>query len=101
PLYLALILLTTVALTTGTLAAGGYWPTQMRLWDSPAQLIVAGIVGVGAILTVRSRRRLKAAVLVGITGYGVVTLFALHGAPDLALTQGLVETVTLIAFVLV
>ena len=101
PLYLALILLTTVALTTATLIAGGYWPSQLRLWDSPAQAIVTLVIGVGAILAVRSRRRLKAAVLVGITGYGVVSLFALHGAPDLALTQALVETVTLIVFVLV
>src|SRR5699024_4521968 len=101
PLYLALILITTVALTAGTLAAGGYWPTRMRLWDSPAQLIVTLVIGIGAVLAVRSRRRLKAAVLMGITGYGVVTLFALHGAPDLALTQALVETVTLIVFVLV
>src|SRR5690606_39578959 len=40
-------------------------------------------------------------VLVGVTGYGLATLFALQGAPDLAFTQRLVETVTLVAFVLV
>ena len=33
-------------------------------------------------------------VLVGVTGYGCAVLFVLHGAPDLALTQVLVETVT-------
>ena len=38
--------------------------------------------------------------LVGVTGYGVSLLFILHGAPDLALTQMLVETVTLVVFVL-
>ncbi len=101
PLYLALILLTTVGLIVGTLSAGGYWPREVRLWDYPTQAVVAVIITIGAILAVRSRRRLKAAVLVGITGYGVVTMFALHGAPDLALTQALVETVTLIVFVLV
>ncbi|HLS02243.1 MAG TPA: hydrogen gas-evolving membrane-bound hydrogenase subunit E, partial [Beutenbergiaceae bacterium] len=101
PLYLALILLTTIALVAGTLGGGKLWPTTMRLWDSPAQAIVAVIIAVGAILTVKSRRRFKAAVLMGITGYGVVSLFALHGAPDLALTQALVETVTLIVLVLV
>ena len=40
-------------------------------------------------------------VLVGVTGYGTAMLFLLHGAPDLALTQVLVETVTLVVFVLV
>jgi multicomponent Na+:H+ antiporter subunit A len=38
--------------------------------------------------------------LVGVTGYGVSTLFILHGAPDLAITQMLVETVSLVVFVL-
>ena len=38
--------------------------------------------------------------LVGVTGYGVAVLFILHGAPDLAITQMLVETVALVVFVL-
>ena len=39
--------------------------------------------------------------LVSVTGLGMVLLFATSGAPDLALTQILVETVTLVAFALV
>ena len=39
--------------------------------------------------------------VVGVTGYGMAVLFVLHGAPDLALTQFLVETLTLVIFVLV
>src|SRR6202022_187356 len=38
---------------------------------------------------------------VGLTGYGCGVIFAFHGAPDLALTQFLVETMTLVIFVLV
>ena len=48
-----------------------------------------------------SRGRLRAVMLAGVTGYGVAVLFLLHGAPDLALTQVLVETVTLVVFALV
>jgi multicomponent Na+:H+ antiporter subunit A len=40
-------------------------------------------------------------VLAGASGYGVAVLFALQGAPDLALTQLLMETASLIVFVLV
>jgi multicomponent Na+:H+ antiporter subunit A len=40
-------------------------------------------------------------VLVSVTGLGMVALFATSGAPDLALTQILIETVTLVAFALV
>ena len=47
------------------------------------------------------RNRLAAVLLVGLTGYGCGTIFAFHGAPDLALTQFLVETLTLVIFVLV
>ncbi len=39
--------------------------------------------------------------LVGVTGYGVAMTFILAGAPDLAITQMLVETVSLVVFVLV
>ena len=44
---------------------------------------------------------MRAVLLVGVTGYGVAMLFLLHGAPDLALTQVLVETVSIAVFVLV
>jgi multicomponent Na+:H+ antiporter subunit A len=70
-------------------------------WDSIGQLVVAVVIVVASVMTARSRRRLKAVVLVGVTGYGTATLFLLHGAPDLALTQVLVETVSLVVFVLV
>ena len=53
------------------------------------------------MLAVRARRRLTAMLLVGVTGYGTAMLFVLHGAPDLALTQFLVETATIAVFVLV
>jgi multicomponent Na+:H+ antiporter subunit A len=50
---------------------------------------------------VRIRQRLSAVLVVGVTGYGLGVLFVLQGAPDLALTQFLVETLTLVTFVLV
>ena len=56
---------------------------------------------VAAVAAARARRRLRAVFLVGVTGYGAALLFLLHGAPDLALTQALVETVSLVVFVLV
>ena len=49
----------------------------------------------------RAGKRYTGVVLVSVTGLGMVLLFATSGAPDLALTQVLVETVTLVAFALV
>ncbi|CAM3779878.1 Na+/H+ antiporter subunit A [Occultella aeris] len=101
PVYLALILLTTVVMIWTSVYAGGLRIGAVKPWDYPVQAGVAIVIAVAAFLTARARRRLKAVVLLGITGYGVVLLFALHGAPDLALTQALVETITLVVFILV
>src|SRR5690606_15126795 len=70
-------------------------------WDYPSQVLIGIIVIGAAIATAIARKRISAVILVGITGYGMVALFAFAGAPDLALTQALVESVTLIVFVLV
>lgn len=63
-------------------------------------LICAGIFasGIAAILV---RGRLSAVALLGIVGYSIALIFALYGAPDLAITQFLVETLLLLLLVLV
>ncbi|MEH3068775.1 MAG: DUF4040 domain-containing protein [Aeromicrobium erythreum] len=69
--------------------------------DDALRVATVALVCAAALLTVRSRRRLRAVLLLGVTGYGTALLFVLHGAPDLALTQVLVETFALVTFVLV
>ncbi|WP_370520746.1 Na+/H+ antiporter subunit A [Sanguibacter sp. HDW7] len=101
PLYLGIILGTLVLAVGGVLLAAGSWPERIVLASGAPQVLVAGVVAVAALLAARARRRLKAVLLVGVTGYGTAVLFMLHGAPDLALTQVLVETITLVVFVLV
>lgn len=100
-IYLSVILSVLVLLPGAALLGAADGPHEVVLWDDAAQLVVAVVITVAAVLTVRSRRRLKAVLLLGVTGYGTATLFLLHGAPDLALTQVLVETVSLVVFVLV
>jgi multicomponent Na+:H+ antiporter subunit A len=101
PFYLGIILLA-LALGPGlVMAVETSWPEQLKAWDRPAQLAAVLAICVTSVLAARSRRRLKAVILIGIAGYGNAVLFLLHGAPDLALTQVLVETVTLVVMVLV
>ena len=100
PTYLSVILTVLVLLPGVAMLLTGWHGQHAVAWDSPAQAAVGGVMVLAAVLTVRARRRLKAVVLVGVTGYGTATLFLLHGAPDLALTQTLVETVSLVVFVL-
>jgi multicomponent Na+:H+ antiporter subunit A len=54
-----------------------------------------------ALAAVRSRNRLATVIALGVVGYGVALIFLFFGAPDLAMTQILVETLTVILFVLV
>jgi multicomponent Na+:H+ antiporter subunit A len=99
--YLSVILVVVVVLPGSALLAATDGPRDVVWWDNAGQVLVAMIIAVAAVLTTRSRRRLKAVLMVGVTGYGTAMLFLLHGDPDLALTQVLVETVTLVVFVLV
>ena len=101
PFYLSVILLVMVGAVGTTLALNRTWPTSLLLFDGPTQLAIGAIMVVAALSLGGAKKRFSAALLVGVTGYGLAALFAFHGAPDLALTQVLVETVTLIAFVLV
>lgn len=55
----------------------------------------------GSYLVVRSKSRLTSVVSLGIVGYGVAVIFLIYGAPDLAMTQFAIETLTVILFVLV
>jgi len=101
PTYLGVILVVLVALPGSILVFRAPWPDDVRLWDTPVQALVGVVVLGAAALAVRIRQRLSAVLVVGVTGYGIGVLFALQGAPDLALTQFLVETLTLVTFVLV
>jgi len=101
PATQAVILSTLVLVPTAMLALGARHRPEFALWGSPLQVIIGLIILAAALGAVVMRNRLAAVLLVGVTGYGCGAIFALHGAPDLALTQFLVETLTLVVFVLV
>jgi multicomponent Na+:H+ antiporter subunit A len=101
PFYLGVILTVFVFVIGLALAFNRTWPSDIRLWDYPAQLAIGVVMIIAAFAATRAAKRFQAVVLVGVTGFGMSAIFALQGAPDLALTQILVETMTLVAFVLV
>ncbi len=73
---------------------------HLTLWDNPLQGVLAVAIVVSAAAGVVVRSRLGAALTLGAVGIGVSALFVNHGAPDLALTQLLVETIIVVGFVL-
>lgn len=100
PLSLGLIL--GVFILSSALGLAG---TGLRMdplaWDEPVQLAVVLVAVVAAVSAVRSHRRMRAVILVSVTGYACAMVFLVQGAPDLALTQVLAETISLVIFVLV
>ena len=111
PGYLAVVLLTVLALPGGALLGGVLLggtgpggtglPSGVRLADDGLQVVVAVGLVLGALACMRAHRRFTAVLFLGAVGYGVAVLFVLHGGPDLALTQFLVETLALVIFVFV
>ncbi len=101
PATQSVVLCTLVLVPVAALALGARDRPEFALWDSPLQVVVGLLILAAALGATVMRNRLAAVLLVGVTGYGCGAIFAFHGAPDLALTQFLVETLTLVIFVLV
>ncbi|MBX6390735.1 MAG: Na+/H+ antiporter subunit A [Frankia sp.] len=102
PIYLGVIMLVLLAGPGLALLFGTSWTgTDIPVWDYAIQLPLAAIVLISAFTVIRTHSRLTAALLLGAVGYGIGALFIIDGAPDLALAQFLVESLSLIAFVFV
>ena len=101
PVYAGVILATAAVLPArgaarrlGLAGLAGVRARSARRRSRSALLVAA----LGAAIV---RRRFSAAVFLGVAGYAMAGLFVLSGAPDLALTQAAVETLSTVVFVLV
>lgn len=101
PVYVGTIFIVFVAAETTALLASDVDQLNLSAWHTPTQIAVAPIMAIAAVFAVQARKRYTGVVLVSVTGLGMVALFATSGAPDLALTQILVESVTMVTFALV
>lgn len=72
------------------------WP-DLRFYEAG----LAGLMLLGILSAVVAKSRLAAITSLGVVGYGMALVFVMFGAPDLAMTQFLIETLTVILFVLV
>lgn len=69
----------------------GVWPDFTL-----KHLLVVGLIAGGTVMTVFSISRLAAICALGVVGMGVALIFVIFGAPDVAITQLLVETLVVI-----
>jgi multicomponent Na+:H+ antiporter subunit A len=100
--YLLTVFISATVLVSSTLLWNGgiRFPTS---WTSVnfGDLILAGIILAAAFVTSRVGHRLVAIVAMGVIGYGIALIFAQLGAPDLAMTQFSIETMTVLLFILI
>ncbi len=81
------------------------WPEDLPIdWNAGVyfeEVVLVVLAIVAAITTVRAQTRLNAIVSIGVVGITVTLFFVIFDAPDLALTQLLVDILTVVLLVLV
>ncbi|MFP4320868.1 MAG: putative monovalent cation/H+ antiporter subunit A [Anaerolineales bacterium] len=65
------------------------------------ELLLAVLISVAALVCAHVESRLGAVMALGVVGYSIAVVYMLYGAPDLAMTQFAIETLTVVLFVLV
>lgn len=105
--YLRYYLMIIIIATMGFLGSAMALRSEMPKWlpgfgDMQAHELILGVITVLAVfLAVWTESRLTAVAAIGVIGISVSTIFALFGAPDLAITLLVIETLTVILLVLV
>ena len=74
------------------------WDTMVR--PNVLTVTVCLLIMAGAIFACLTSSRFTAILALGVVGVGIAMLYFMFSAPDLAMTQVLVETLTLVLFVL-
>lgn len=98
--YLVVIMLAAVVLTGSLMINPSLlqWPeqwTDVRFYEAG----LAALSIIAAIATVRAKSRLGAVAAMGVVGYSIALTYLMFGAPDLAMTQFLIESITVVLFV--
>ncbi len=101
PIYAGVVLATAAVLPGIALLRRVAWPGWPELVGRPADIPIVVVLIGGAVMAAASRRRFTAVLFLSTVGYAMAALFVVQGAPDLALTQAAIETLSTVLFVLV
>lgn len=100
--YMTVVFVVTAVAIFVPMTVAGEFP-QMPQWPGlnfyEWGVVVIALVGLAAILMANDR--LTAIVSLGVQGFAVALIFMLFGAPDLSLTQFMVETLSVVILALV
>jgi multicomponent Na+:H+ antiporter subunit A len=99
--YLLVTIVAISSLTAYVLVARSGVQPRLELSGIEAHEAVMGAVMLlAAVAAARTPSRLASVAAMGVVGFGVALFFLFFGAPDLALTQCIVEALTVVVFVL-
>jgi multicomponent Na+:H+ antiporter subunit A len=102
PRYVLFAAATTVALPAAALLLAGDVPLPRGFLEArPFEAGIAGLILTAALVAAAARSLILVIIALAVVGFGVAILFVLFGAPDLAMAQFLVETLTVVLFVLI
>jgi multicomponent Na+:H+ antiporter subunit A len=98
--YLLTIVLVLLFLPGAALLRAGQYP-QLQMPEAEFyEYVLVGIIAVAAIGAAIARSRVGALASVGVVGVGISVVFVLLGAPDLAMTQFLVDMLVVVVALL-
>jgi len=105
--YLRIYIITIILFTIGIVGYKLLADVPLRINTSQLstfrlyELVVFGIIVVAIFASVFTTNRLAAIASMSIVGYCICLMFVFYGAPDLAMTQFTIDTLTLVLFMLV
>lgn len=98
--HLAVVLLVLAGVIAAAWLGARWAPAHGGLRPGFEEWAICATVLVAGATAVKARSRIGAIAAMGTAGYGISLLFLSFGAPDLAMTQFAVETLTVVVFVL-
>lgn len=102
-LYIIVIIVFTTAVVGYKLITGV--PLRINTEDLSEvrvyEMVIFSIMVIATVMTVATHSRLTAIACLSIIGYCICLIFVFYGAPDLAMTQFTIDTLTVVLFVLV
>ncbi len=102
PVYVQIVLI------VGIVAIGVTWGAPINTLDLTGwrdvrlyEFMIVLVMVLATCEIIRTRSRLTAIISLGVVGYCIALIFQFYGAPDLAVTQFAIETLSVVLFVLV
>ena len=101
--YLLTIFVALIVIVGGSLLVQTQlqWPSGLLESVRYFEAALAGLIVLAAVIAVRTHNRFIAILALSIAGYSIALIYLLFGAPDLAMTQFAIETLSIILLVIV